>query len=215
MRFPPAPDAPLPDAQREHLRGGIPTRLRGQYRCRVGGARCIAAIRIANRNGPPEHGRRCPVAAGNGEAPSDTGGDPAFGAAISLRLSNRWRPLRCGLNIDSQKLLLLLDVQAVPESYLAGVLTDQQADERLDGYRPDYPMQFRSRGLQRGRSHADVGSDLWPILIRKWGLNFDELAQIAKGLTGEMVGGMDMDQGPNALRDDLCPYTMQWMGTII
>jgi tetratricopeptide (TPR) repeat protein len=101
--------------------------------------------------------------------------------------------LRVGLNIDPEALLLLLDVKGVPESYLAGLLTDPKTDVRLGGYAPDYPMQFRSRAYNAPGVLQMLGASLGQI-YRKMGFDFDELGEIAKGITGEMAGGMALDQ---------------------
>jgi len=101
--------------------------------------------------------------------------------------------LRVGLNIDPEALLLLLDVKGVPESYLAGLLTDPKTDVRLGGYEPDYPMQFRSRAYNAPGVLQMLGASLGQI-YRKMGFDFDELGEIAKGITGEMAGGMALDQ---------------------
>jgi tetratricopeptide (TPR) repeat protein len=101
--------------------------------------------------------------------------------------------LRVGLNIDPEALLLLLDVKGVPESYLAGLLTDPKTDVRLGDYAPDYPMQFRSRAYNAPGVLQMLGASLGQI-YRKMGFDFDELGEIAKGITGEMAGGMALDQ---------------------
>ena len=101
--------------------------------------------------------------------------------------------LRVGLTIDPEALLLLLDVKGVPESYLAGLLTDPKTDVRLGGYQPDYPMQFRSRAYNAAGFLQMLGASLGQV-YRKMGFDFDELGEIAKGITGEMAGGMALDQ---------------------
>ncbi len=192
MRFPPAPDAPLPDAQREHLRTA------SQRGSEANIVFELAAHNALLQSEPQIEAALQNMAAGAGNAGS---GEAPLTREETHRLVRdliatfkQVETLRCGLNIDPQKLMLLLDVQAVPESYLAGVLTDQQADERLDGYRPDYPMQFRSRAYNVAGAMQMLGATFGQF-YQKMGFDFDELAQIAKGLTGEMVGGMDMDQG--------------------
>jgi tetratricopeptide (TPR) repeat protein len=101
--------------------------------------------------------------------------------------------LRVGLNIDPEALLLLLDVKGVPESYLAGLLTDPKTDVRLGGYQPDYPIRFRSRAYNAAGFLQMLGTSLGQI-YRKMGFDFDELGEIAKGITGEMAGGMALDK---------------------
>ena len=101
--------------------------------------------------------------------------------------------LRLGLNIDSDVLLLLLDVKGTQASYLAGLLTDPKADVRLGAYQPDYPMQFRSRAYNMAGVMQMLGASFGQM-YNKMGFDFDELAEIAKGLTGEMAGGMALDQ---------------------
>jgi hypothetical protein len=101
--------------------------------------------------------------------------------------------LRLGLNIDAEALLLLMDVKGTQGSYLSGLLTDQKTDVRLGAYQPDYPMQFRSRAYNMAGVMQMLGASFGQI-YNKMGFDFDELAEIAKGLTGEMAGGMALDQ---------------------
>ena len=86
------------------------------------------------------------ASAADGEAPALLSPEEVQGMARDfLATLKQVDTLRVGLTIDPEALLLLLDVKGVPESYLAGLLTDPQTDVRLGGYQPDYPMQFRSR----------------------------------------------------------------------
>ena len=190
MRFPPAPDAPLPDALREHLRAvsqrGSEANIVVELAAHDVLLQSEAQIEAALQN-------MAAGTAGNGEAPL-TQEETQRLVRDLVATFKQVQTLRFGLNLDPRNLLLLLDVQAMPESYLAGVLTDQQADERLDGYRPDYPMQFRARAYNVAGAMQMLGATFGQF-YQKMGFDFDELAQIAKALTGEMVGGMDMDQG--------------------
>ncbi len=190
LRFPPAPDAPLPDALGEHLRAvsqrGSEANIVVELAAHDVLLQSEAQIEAALQNmaaGTP----------GSGEAPL-TQEETQRLVRDLVATFKQVQTLRFGLNLDPRNLLLLLDVQAMPESYLAGVLTDQQADERLDGYRPDYPMHFRARSYNVAGAMQMLGATFGQF-YRKMGFDFDELAQIAKGLTGEMVGGLDMDQG--------------------
>jgi len=101
--------------------------------------------------------------------------------------------LRLGLTIDREALLLLLDMKGTQASYLSGLLTDQKTDTRLGAYQPDYPMQFRSRAYNIAGVMQMLGASLGQI-YHKMGFDLDELAEISKGLTGEMAGGMALDQ---------------------
>ena len=190
MRFPPAPDVPLPDAQREHLRSAS---LRG--------SEANIVVELAAHDALLQSEAQIEAALQNMTAGTVSNGEAPLTQEETQRLVRdlvatfkQVQTLRFGLDLDPRNLLLLLDVQAMPESYLAGVLTDQQADQRLDGYRPDYPMQFRSRAYNVAGAMQMLGATFGQF-YQKMGFNFDELAQISKGLTGEMVGGMDMDQG--------------------
>ena len=101
--------------------------------------------------------------------------------------------LRFGLNFESDAMLVLMDVKSLEDSYLAGLLDDQKADVRLGGYQPNYPMRYRSRPFNVAGVLQMLGASFSQI-YSKMGFNFNELAEIAKGLTGEMAGGMAMDQ---------------------
>jgi len=191
MRFPPVPEAPLPDARREQL---LAVAARGSVAAIV--------VELASHDALQHSESQIEAAIQNMAAgTAGAGGDAPLTPEETQRLVRdliatfkQVETLRIGFDLDPQDLLLLLDVQAMPGSYLAGVLTDQHADERLEGYRPDFPMQFRSRAYNVAGAMQMLGAAFGQF-YQKMGFDFDELAAIGKALTGEMVGGMDLDQG--------------------
>ena len=191
MRFPPVPDAPLPEEQRDHLlaasKRGSEANLVFELAAREALEQSDSQIEAAIQN------MAASAAGGDGEAPLTPEETQRFMRDL-IATFKQVETLRFGLDFNPQDLLLLMDVQAVPASYLAGVLTDQQAEERLDAYRPDYPMQFRSRAYNVAGAMQMLGAAFGQF-YQKMGFDFDELAEIGKALTGEMVGGMDLDQG--------------------
>lgn len=101
--------------------------------------------------------------------------------------------LRLGLSIDPEMLLLLVDVKAKRASFLEGVLKDPQNDVRIGGYQPEYPMVFRSRAYNVAGVLQLLGAGFGQ-LYTQWGLDVDEMVAMAKSVTGEMAGGMALDQ---------------------
>lgn len=191
MRFPPVPEAPLPDAQRDQL---LTAAARGPEASIVVEVAAHDALQQSESEIETVIQNMAVGSAGSsGDAPL-TQEETQRLVGDLIATFKQVEILRFGFNLDPQDLLLLLDVQAMPDSYLAGVLTDQHADERLDGYRPDFPMQFRSRAYNVAGAMQMLGASFGQF-YQKMGFDFDELAEIGKALTGEMAGGMDLDQG--------------------
>ena len=190
VRFPPAPDSPMPEGQRDHL---MAASLRG--------SEANLVLELAAHEALLQSEAQIEAAIQNMAAATAEGGQnaltPEEAQALVRDVIDTFKQvetLRVGVNIDPQTLLLLLDVQAMPDSYLAGLLNDPKADGRLGGYRPGYPLQFRSRAYNVAGAMQMLGATFGQF-YQKMGFDFDELATIAKGLTGEMAGGMALDQG--------------------
>jgi len=191
MRFPPVSEAPLTDAQRGQL---LAAAAHGSKASIVVEVAAHAALQQSESQIETAIQSMAVGSAGSsGDAPL-TQEETQRLVGDLIATFKQVETLRFGFNLDPQDLLLLLDVQAMPESYLAGVLTDRYAEERLDGYRPDFPLQFRSRAYNVAGAMQMLGAAFGQF-YQKMGFDFDELATIGKALTGEMVGGMDLDQG--------------------
>lgn len=190
MRFPPAPDLPLPGAQRDHLlaasRQEAEANLVFELAAHDALLQSEAQIEAAVQN---------MAASMSGNGPSAVAPDEAQTLVRDfIATLKQVDTLRLGLDIDPQILLLVLDVQARPDTFLSGLLHDPQTEVRLVGYTPDYPLTFRSRAYNVAGAMQMLGGTFGQF-YRKMGFDFDELATIAKGLTGEMAGGMALDQG--------------------
>lgn len=190
MRFPPAPDLPLPEGPRSFL-------MAASQR----GSEANVVVELAAHETLLQSGSQIEAAIQNMAAATAAGGPNALTQDEAQALVRDFigtlkqvETLRLGVNIDPQTLLVLLDVEAMPDSYLAGLLNDPQADRRLGGYQPDYPLQFRSRAYNVAGAMQMLGATFGQF-YQKMGFDFDELAMVAKGLTGEMAGGMALDQG--------------------
>jgi hypothetical protein len=191
MRFPPAPDLPLPDAQRDDLiaasRRDAAADLVVELAAREAVRQSESQIEAALQNlaaGTVGSSRQMPL------TPEET----QQLVRNLIDTVKQMETVRIGLNFDPDALQLLMDVVAVPDSYLAGLLTDHKADVRLPGYRPEFPMQFRSRAYNVAGVMQMLGAAFGPF-YQKMGFDFDTLTEIAKALTGEMAGGMALDQG--------------------
>ena len=97
--------------------------------------------------------------------------------------------LRLGLDLTGNLFTLQLDVDALSNSFLAGLLIDQGDDIRLADYAVDMPLKFRSRSYNMPGLMQLVGSGFGQI-YRQMGIDFNEVAEMTKSLTGEMAGGM-------------------------
>ena len=191
LRFPPAPDFLPTTAQREAL-----------ITASEGPSKANILLEIAAHDALMQSEPKIVAAIQNMVATTENdGGQASLTQEEIQNLANdlmdtlkQVQTLRIGFNIDPDTLLLLLDVEAMPDSYLAGLLMDLKADGRLSDYQVDYPMQFRSRAYNVAGAIQMLGATFGQF-YRKMGFDFDELAEVAKGLTGEMAGGMALDQG--------------------
>ncbi len=109
--------------------------------------------------------------------------------ADMLKMLEQMETVRLGLDLAGDVFTLQFDVDAWPESFLAGLLVDRGDDVRLSDYDIDMPLKFRSRAYNVPGMMQLVGSGFGQIYNRM-GLDFDELADMTKSFTGEMVGGM-------------------------
>ncbi len=193
LRFPPAPEMTVSETEQAYL---------VQASRRSSDTNLIVEMTVHDVVGQSETQIESAIQAmaanaASGDAPALLTPEEVQGMARDLLATlKQVDTLRMGLTIDPEALLLLLDVKGVPESYLAGLLTDPKTDVRLGGYQPDYPMQFRSRAYNAAGVLQMLGASLGQI-YRKMGFDFDELGEIAKGITGEMAGGMALD--PNGM----------------
>jgi hypothetical protein len=191
LRFPSAPDATLPDQHRDRLLQA--SREPAETQTVVE----LAARRLLHQT-EPQITAALQAMASNAAA-EDVRSPLAPGAIQQMTrdlfdTGKQVETLRLGLDLDPETLLLLLDVKAVPNSFLAGLLVDREADMRLGGYQVDAPIRFRSRSYNVAGTIQMLGASFGQF-YRQMGFDFDELAGLAKGLTGEMVGGMALDNG--------------------
>jgi hypothetical protein len=104
--------------------------------------------------------------------------------------------VRLGLDLSDNVFALQFDIDALPDTFLAGLLIDRGEDTRLTDYAADTPMKFRTRAYNVPGLMQLVGSGFGQV-YRQMGIDFDELAEMTKSFTGEMVGGMQA--APNGL----------------
>ena len=190
VRFPPMPEMKLSDPERDYLvqasrrssEANILVELAARDVLRQSESQIEAAIQ----------GMAANATAGDAQAPF-TPEETQIMVRDLMAAFKQVDTLRLGLNIDAEALMLLLDVKSTQASYLSGLLTDQKTDIRLGAYQPDYPIQFRSRAYNIAGVMQMLGASFGQI-YKKIGFDFNELAEITKGLTGEMAGGMALDQ---------------------
>ena len=106
-----------------------------------------------------------------------------------LKTFEQVETLRLGLDLEGDLFTLQFDVDALPNSFLAGLLVDRGDEVRLGDYDVDMPLQFRSRAYNVPGLMQLLGSGFGQI-YRQMGIDFDDLATMTKSFTGEMVGGM-------------------------
>lgn len=189
LRFPPGPEPQFSDRQRDELllaskgpaAAGIVAELAAHDALDRFGPRIESAIQNMVSQAAVTDGRS-----------SFTPEDLQRMARDMIASFEQVKTLRFGLNTDSDVLMLLMDIEAVPDSFLAGLLIDRGTQARLGAYQPDYPLRFRSRAYNVAGAMQMLGAS-FGAFYRQMGFDFDAMAEIAKGLTGEMVGGMALD----------------------
>ncbi|MDJ0722649.1 MAG: tetratricopeptide repeat protein [Desulfobacterales bacterium] len=109
-----------------------------------------------------------------------------------LKMFEQMETVRLGLDLTGDAFTLQFDVDAWPDSFLAGLLIDRGDDVRLADYDVAMPMQFRSRAYNVPGMMQLAASGFGQI-YSQMGLDFDEMAEMTKSFTGEMAGGMTAD----------------------
>ena len=188
MRFPPSPEFALSDAERNYL---------AQASSRSSEANLVLEIAahdvLTQSEGQIEAAIQGLAASGGDARVAMAPEEMQQMARDVITTFKQVDRLRLGFNVDPEALLLLMDVKGRKASFLEGLLTDPKKDVRLGDYQPDYPIQFRSRAYNVAGALQLLGAGFGQ-LYDKLGFDFDELAGMAKGMTGEMAGGMALDQ---------------------
>jgi hypothetical protein len=97
--------------------------------------------------------------------------------------------IRYGLDISGDIFTLQFDVNALPNTPLAGVLVDSGGNSRLMNYQSDLPIQFRSRAHKMGDMLKLMNSSVGEF-YRKIGIDFDKMGETVEYFAGESAGGM-------------------------
>lgn len=191
LRFPPVPEMQLSEDRRNRLDQASTAPMEADMVVELAASRLL-------RHSEPQieaalQGLASGAAAGDATMPMPSG-DVQQMVRDTVATFKQVESLRLGLEIGQEALVFLLDVEAVPESFLAGLLIDPKSEVRLSGYQVDYPLRFRSRSYNVAGALQMLGAGFGQF-YRQMGFDFDELAELGKGLTGEMAGGMALDQG--------------------
>jgi hypothetical protein len=96
---------------------------------------------------------------------------------------------RLGLDLSGDIFTLHFDIDASPNSELAGILVDKGGDMRLTNYQFDMPIQYRSRAHNMA-GMMDLMESTLGSFYSQLGIDFDDMTEIVKVFTGEMAGGM-------------------------
>ncbi|HSO18104.1 MAG TPA: tetratricopeptide repeat protein, partial [Desulfosarcina sp.] len=191
MRFPPMPEVPLSESLRTQLGQASKAPVEADIVVE------LAASRLLDQSEPQIEAALQDLAsrsaAGNASMPMAPDEIQQMVGDL-IATFKQVETLRLGLDFDAEALFFLLDLKAVPNSFLAGLLVDPQTAVRLADYQADYPLRFRSRAYNVAGAIQMLGASFGQF-YRQMGFDFDELAALAKGLTGEMAGGMALDRG--------------------
>jgi hypothetical protein len=101
--------------------------------------------------------------------------------------------VRFGIDISEDVFTLLMDVEALPDTTLANILTDAGGATRLMDYPIETSIQYHTRAYNVSGTMDLVGSYL-DTIYSQLGLdiNIDEMAKMTECFTGEMAGGINI-----------------------
>jgi len=97
------------------------------------------------------------------------------------------------MDIDGDVVTLLMDVDALPDTNLASVLTDTGGETRLMDYPVDMPIQYHTRAYNMSGTMALMQAYLGTVYDQMGlDINVDEMSIMTESFTGEMAGGMNI-----------------------
>jgi hypothetical protein len=101
--------------------------------------------------------------------------------------------VRFGIDISEDVFTLLMDIEALPNTTLASILTDAGGATRLMDYPIETPIQYHTRAYNVSGTMDLVGSYLGTIYSQLGlDINIDEMAKMTEYFTGEMAGGINL-----------------------
>jgi hypothetical protein len=128
--------------------------------------------------------------------PTNPSGLPALDTRVvmseMLNFSKQMETLRLGMDLSDNILTLQYDIDALPNTLLARILSDPKKDARLMSFPCDLPIQFRSRAPNMS-DMMELANLVYGRLYRQLGINLDEMAELTKAFTGEIAGGISID----------------------
>lgn len=101
--------------------------------------------------------------------------------------------LRVGLGLSGDVFTVHFDLDALPNTKLAGLLVDRDGDMRLMNCRFDMPIEFRSRGHNMS-GLTDLMKSVYGPIFSQLGINVDDMVGLISVFTGEMAGGISIDK---------------------
>jgi hypothetical protein len=108
-----------------------------------------------------------------------------------LTMLKQVETLRLGIDFSDNIFTLYLDVDALPNTLLAHILTDPGSVTRLTNYSIDMPIQFRTRAYDTSDMMNLLGSGFDKI-YRLIGVDINNMKEMNKALTGEQAGGIQL-----------------------
>ncbi|MEJ2245555.1 MAG: hypothetical protein P8Y80_05640 [Acidobacteriota bacterium] len=110
-----------------------------------------------------------------------------------LRIVKQADIFRFGIDISKDVLALLMDIEALPDTTLAGILRDTGGETRLMDYPIETAIQYHTRAYNVSGTMDLVGSYLGTIYSQLGlDINIDEMAKMTECFTGEMAGGINL-----------------------
>ncbi len=104
--------------------------------------------------------------------------------------------LSLGINFNPENIETSLDVEAFAGTDMFQLFSQESRIAHLNAYQPEYPMIFRSRGFDM-KALLTLVSASFGKMYEKTGIDFAGAVTIADRMTGEMAGGISMeDNGP-------------------
>jgi hypothetical protein len=192
--FPPQQNFTVSPALEESLQKASMAPVFGSITLETSASRLLSTIEPQMDAALKKMAETQPQANPSGKTPQDT-------QAIIQDMLNILKQVdivRFGIDLSGNILTIQYDIDAQPNTLLAGILTDPQKDTRLMNFPSDMPLQFRSRALSMP-GMMELAKFGFGRLYHQLGINIDDMAERIKFFTGEIAGGIQIDSNGLAM----------------
>ena len=184
--IPPQPNAVVSPSIEETLAHASATPVIGSLTLEVSPVRMLPIIETQMEAAFKQmEATQPPPAAPSGLAPLE----PRAVLSDMLNLLKQVDTLRMGMDLSGSMLTLQYDIDALPDTLLARILTDPGGDTRLMHFASDLPILFRSRA-PRMTDMVELANMIYGRLYSQMGIDLNAMSALNDAFTGEFAGGI-------------------------